>query len=561
MVNQFMNLCLHQSFLRNLVNLTDAEQKQTVKVIELLMQNAETPGIRSHTIVGYKGTKYTSYSPNMDIRLLVVNTNNKQVVVYVDHHDAAYKWAETHGASFSETGTYFELVGTPITENANEAPNIEDNPEPVWGKSLEQKLTSLGYPAMIAELVSTCSSPDDLLDVIDTLSPELQEALLSSATGKRIFFKDISAFCSSRVIMIQSDEQLLQALSYPLDEWRIYLHNKQTATVETYSKQNIVLLGGPGTGKSTVLLHRSVRLAQLGNAPVILMTNSKELVSWLTNNMVKLVNPVPNNLSIVLTEDLRSIMENKNSCDMYLLIDEAQDLDSEQLWWLIDAPNKRIFSSLAIDTNQLLTNKPKFFAISKLIQNAKAFFLSYSYRLSRENGVVINNLGKHLERITRDRKKKGLKGIAPSSYGYKIIQKSTVPINYGFSSPKPEVVFVVNGAEMSTVIKEYLSKLSYFFGEENIAIISLSREALKSLKTSDLEIDRIQCFLASEVRGLEFFGGLIIGLEDFQSHILDDKYITNFYIALSRFREKVILVASGNREAERQLQNWCNGQF
>jgi mRNA-degrading endonuclease RelE of RelBE toxin-antitoxin system len=247
---------LHREFLKALISLSESERKQVLRFLEFLTNGTETPGLRVHLIESSKGCKYVSYSPNMDLRVLAVRSGDQTILVYVNHHDDAYLWANQHEPLIDKG--YFEVFKTPIGE-VEELPNGEVTNE--YGKSLVNSLKNDGFPEFICEILENCHGEDDLLESISCLSPEWQDTLLSIAAGKPVSFEQLVKHGSSRVVMLQDDEELRLAIMYPLDEWRLFLHSTQKKIVLYPYDQNLIVEGGPGTGKSISLLYRALTLA------------------------------------------------------------------------------------------------------------------------------------------------------------------------------------------------------------------------------------------------------------------------------------------------------------
>src|SRR4051812_37463977 len=52
------------------------------------------PGFQFHRLSGTKDPNFWSFRVSQDIRVIVHKAGESAVLCYVDHHDAAYKWAE-----------------------------------------------------------------------------------------------------------------------------------------------------------------------------------------------------------------------------------------------------------------------------------------------------------------------------------------------------------------------------------------------------------------------------------------------------------------------------------
>ena len=102
-----------------------------------------------------------SLSPNMDLRILAVNRGENLVFVYVDHHDAAYEWAN-HTTTLWSTTHMLSLSISPALD------------------SLESRISGLPLPIPIKDLLLQVKDTDLFLEAISSVSPEWQEWLLEA---------------------------------------------------------------------------------------------------------------------------------------------------------------------------------------------------------------------------------------------------------------------------------------------------------------------------------------------------------------------------------------------
>src|SRR5208283_3733682 len=65
-----------------------------------------------------------------------------------------------------------------------------------------------------------------------------------------------------RFHVVEGAQELAEILSAPLEQWRIFLHPKQRQLVRMRSNGPVRVLGGAGTGKTVVAMHRARYLAE-----------------------------------------------------------------------------------------------------------------------------------------------------------------------------------------------------------------------------------------------------------------------------------------------------------
>ena len=98
------------TFTDSLSKLTAQEQKAVKATAFDLQLNASTPGLSFHKLDRAKDPNFWSGRVNADIRLIVHRSQSSLLLVYVDHHDDAYKWAERRKIERHPTTGAMQLV-------------------------------------------------------------------------------------------------------------------------------------------------------------------------------------------------------------------------------------------------------------------------------------------------------------------------------------------------------------------------------------------------------------------------------------------------------------------
>ena len=91
---------------------------------------------------------------------------------------------------------------------------------------------------------------------------------------------------------ITDDAELEAILNEPLARWRVYLHPSQRKLVRANFNGPARVLGGAGTGKTVVAMHRAQHLASqcADNERVLFTTFTKSLINDIKNNLQKICN-------------------------------------------------------------------------------------------------------------------------------------------------------------------------------------------------------------------------------------------------------------------------------
>ena len=89
-----MQFRIADTFTDSLAKLTGDEQKAVKTTAFDLQMNPAQPGLKLHALDRAKDKRFWSVRVSRDLRLIVHRTASSFLLCYVDHHDAAYQWAE-----------------------------------------------------------------------------------------------------------------------------------------------------------------------------------------------------------------------------------------------------------------------------------------------------------------------------------------------------------------------------------------------------------------------------------------------------------------------------------
>ena len=191
-----MEFRIADTFTDSLSRLTAQEQKAVKTTAFDLQMNPASPGLKFHRIDRAKDPNFWSLRVNADIRLIVHKSASSLLLVYTDHHDDAYKWAERRKIERHPTTGAMQLVeirerveeiaATPPGAVVAEAPEpAPAPPKPKLFANLRKfELMAFGVPEEWVDDVRAADE-DSLLDVITHLPQEAQEAILRLAVGEK----------------------------------------------------------------------------------------------------------------------------------------------------------------------------------------------------------------------------------------------------------------------------------------------------------------------------------------------------------------------------------------
>lgn len=318
-----MTISISQDFLEAFSNLPRAQQKKARAFIEKFREDPTSPGINYETISGASDPNLRSVRIDQTYRGIVLKPESGDVYVllWVDHHDDAYQWAANKRvAVHPETGV---LQVVPASEG--DAPALDENAEPqerpdeetgLFRDLRDRDLLRLGLPDVLIPLVRSVESDEDLDRVAPHLPEEASEALYMIAAGfsleevdREFAWResqepvDTSDFEAAlrrpdsqrRFATVEGEDELADMLDAPLERWRVFLHPYQRALVTMNANGPARVLGGAGTGKTVVAMHRARWLAEnVLDAPhqrVLFTTFTRNLAADIRANLAALCPP------------------------------------------------------------------------------------------------------------------------------------------------------------------------------------------------------------------------------------------------------------------------------
>ena len=310
-------VALSNDFLLQLAKLPAKVHTKVMKWAIQFQADPKSLGINYENINGARDPNLKSVRLDGDWRGIVFkpSTGDVYVLLYVDRHDVAYRWAENRKLTINPvTGAMQMLAFESVTEqvpdeapgaNAVAAEGAVEVPAvattPVLFAGLEDReLMSLGVPQELLAFVRGIASEDELDAKQAQLPLEAYEGLFLVAAGdtlsqvlnaretrvdKVIDTSDFAAALAtpesqSRFVVVSDDESMTAILNAPLAQWRVFLHPTQKKLTVGDRSGPVRVLGGAGTGKTVLAMHRAKWLAENRTE-----ANQKVLVTTFTRNL------------------------------------------------------------------------------------------------------------------------------------------------------------------------------------------------------------------------------------------------------------------------------------
>jgi len=295
-----MQLAFADTLNESLTRLTADEQRAARLTLLELQLDPSNPGLRFHKLDRARDPRFASIRVNQDIRIIVHRDGGRLLVMYVDHHDKAYAWAERRKVEQHPVTGALQVFKVVEQEKVVVVPRfMEQTP---FGKLSNAELLGFGVPEEYLDAVRSWRE-DELDEQLLLLPAEAAEALFALHTGFApevvpSLGRDADTLqhpdTQRRFQLVSSSEEMRAALEYPWDQWLLFLHPSQRSVVEATASGPFRVSGSAGTGKTIVALHRAVALLRrYPDHRVLLTTFSDVLAERLRDQVRKLLHSSP----------------------------------------------------------------------------------------------------------------------------------------------------------------------------------------------------------------------------------------------------------------------------
>lgn len=338
-------VAMSNAFFKKLNTLPSKVRRKVNSTIQNFRANPTAGGLNFERIDSASDPNFRSIRVNNDYRIIVNHPDEGNVYLFcwIDKHDDAYKWAtrkrvkvnpQTGGVQIFEESVVTvppeesTSVSSPVTSTETTSTPEPEILPPMFESYADEDLITLGAPLEQIGLLRTLCSVKDLVNVQAQLPEEVFEALQllhegfsvadvvdalhvekPSSKQEQFDVHDVAAALerasSKRTFWVpDSEKKLAEMLEAPLEQWRIFLHPSQRKYVEKDLNGPGRVLGGAGTGKTVVAMHRAVYLAQKAftnpNERILFTTFTKNLAHDIQTALQSLAEPdVLNRIEVI----------------------------------------------------------------------------------------------------------------------------------------------------------------------------------------------------------------------------------------------------------------------
>ena len=311
-----INLVFGSDFLYSFSQVPSRIQTKVNKVISGFKSNPTSASYNFESL-HTRDPHLRSIRIDQDYRGIIYKSDKGDLLIllWVDKHDAAYTWAQSKIFNIHpETGALqmIDLEAVGVTESeSSETPEDENNEQDLFAEYRDRELIKLGIPEVAIPFVRTLITEKDLESAENILPEESWEALFHLYMGEslqdvynsvvlprmNVDTNDVKESLQHedskrRFVVITDDEALKDMLAYPLDAWRVFLHPSQRKIVNMHANGPVRVLGGAGTGKTVVAMHRAKYLAETefnsSTDKILFTTYTRNLAADIKENLKKI---------------------------------------------------------------------------------------------------------------------------------------------------------------------------------------------------------------------------------------------------------------------------------
>ena len=298
-----VQVAMSADFLKAFAGLGKQQQKAVRTWIDKFRADPTSKAINYEKLANMRDPKVRSVRIDQKYRAIVIHPPKGDVylLVWVDNHDEAMDWAKNKVFEVNRyTGTFqvYEADdGAPEAVPAKAPARVEQvaGADDIVPKGFllaghkHEDLLLLGVPEPLLPAVRALRTDRDLDELSRYLPAEAADAIYLLATGHTVdqtldeldrrnaqgkpdvpaavdpndFASALQLPESKRVFkMLEDDAELAAMLAAPLEQWRVFLHPSQAKIATMKSNGSARVLGGAGTGKTVVAMHRARHLAK-----------------------------------------------------------------------------------------------------------------------------------------------------------------------------------------------------------------------------------------------------------------------------------------------------------
>jgi len=299
-------VAISSDFLTAFAQIPRSQQKKVREFITRFQANPTAASINYEPLHEARDRRIHSVRIDLAYRAIVLHPQqgDTYVLAWVDHHDQAMEWARHKIFEVNPATGALQIVDVAVIASTS-APSSEPKGLEAYGlfeTFADDDLLRTGLPRPLLPAVRALRTAEALEDLKPHLPEESYEALfwvanlgysitqaLAEVTPRpvgQVNVEDVATALEHpdsrrRFVVVKTADELMEMLNAPLAKWRIFLHPSQAGLVRRQFNGPARVLGGAGTGKTVVAMHRAHYLA----AEVFIKSTDRILFTTFTKNL------------------------------------------------------------------------------------------------------------------------------------------------------------------------------------------------------------------------------------------------------------------------------------
>lgn len=317
MMAENVKVAISSDFLTSFAKLPRSIQGKVTEFVNKFRNDPNSPGINYEKLANSADNKIFSVRIDNTYRGIVVRQKETGVylLLWVDHHDEAYQWAAKKRCDVNpKTGAIQVYDIQTVVEK-----KVITEADSIFACATDTQLLELGVPEAQLDYVKSFTSKEEFYQSEGSIPADVYEALSWLAEGFTV--KEVMELSDEgsnaggqaddlakaletpstlkSFVIVDGEDELRRIMAEPLEKWRVFLHPTQRKIVKKRYSGAARVLGGAGTGKTVVAMHRAKYLAsQMSDQQRILFTTfTANLAADIRENLRK----------ICTTDELRRI--------------------------------------------------------------------------------------------------------------------------------------------------------------------------------------------------------------------------------------------------------------
>lgn len=306
-----VKIAISSDFLTAFARLPRSIQGKVTEFVNKFRNDPNSPGINYEKLAN--GADRKIYSVRIDDTYRGIVVRQKETGVYlllwVDHHDEAYQWASRKRCDVNPKTGAIQVydIQTVVEERTVQAA------EPIFAVATDEQLLKLGLPEAQLDFVRSFTDKEEFHKAEGSIPADVYEYLSWIAEGFPV--EEVLELCEEEqtveeqtydlaraldmpatlksFVVVDGEDELRRIMAEPLEKWRVFLHPTQRKIVQKKYSGAARVLGGAGTGKTVVAMHRAKYLASKlsGQQRILFTTFTANLAADIRENLRKICTP------------------------------------------------------------------------------------------------------------------------------------------------------------------------------------------------------------------------------------------------------------------------------